>query len=396
MTESFYLSRGVSATKDDVHVAIADQDPGLKPGLFCKVVPDPAGDPAWCAALHADGSGSKSSVAYLMAQESGDPAWYAGLAQDAAVMNTDDLACVGATDGFYLSNTIGRHAGRVDAAALTALIGGYDRLARRLKEQGISLLVTGGETADVGDLVQTLVCDATVFVRFPRADLIDPSRIKPGQVVLGLASFGQMDGEEEENSGIGSNGLTAARHILLHSRYRSRYPESFASDLDPGLAYCGPWRLHDRLPGSSLTVGAALLSPTRTYLPFLRQAYRLHRASIAAAIHCTGGGLTKSGRFGHKIRYVKDQLFETPPLFEAIRETGLMPEQELYQVFNMGHRMELVCDPQAVDALVGLGADLGLAVRPVGYTEALDTAQEPANEVVIQDRGQTFSYRQTL
>jgi len=392
MSSQFYKSRGVSATKDDVHRAISSQDQGLLPGAFCKILPDPAGLSDWCMSFHADGAGTKSSVAYLMYRETGNPAWFAGLAQDAVVMNTDDLACVGAYDQFYLSNTIGRNAQRVDGDCLSAIIHGYDRIVEQFQEQGITLSMTGGETADVGDLVQTVICDASMFVRFPRCQLIDPSRIAPGMAIIGLASFGRMNGEVKENSGIGSNGLTAARHLLLHPDYRTRYPESYSSSMDPMLAYCGNWHLTDPLPGSELSVGEALLSPTRSFLPVIKTILKAMPLSIAALIHCTGGGQAKCRDFGHQIRYVKDNLFPAPPLFEALRETGQIDEKELYQVFNMGHRMELVCQPEEVDRIRSICGTFELETRVIGYTEANTSAFE-GNEVIIKDRGQTHEYR---
>ena len=387
---SAYQARGVSATKDDVHQAVAGQDKGLFPGAFCKVLADPAGNPDWCAALHADGAGTKASVAYLMYRESGDPSWFAGLAQDALVMNTDDLLCVGAVDNFYLSNTIGRNAQRIDATCLAALIRGYDDLICRLQAAGVNITMTGGETADVGDLASTLICDATVFVRLRRDRVIDAAQIRPGLAIVGLASFGTMRGESRENAGIGSNGLTAARHLLLHPDYRSRYPESFADTMDPSQAYCGRWHLDDPLPGSSLTVGEALLSPTRTYLPVVRDILAADAGkAIAGIIHCTGGGQAKCRDFGRSVRYVKDNLFPAPPLFAAIRDSGQISESELYQVFNMGHRLELYCDPAAVPEIMAVCKQHQLAAREVGHTE--QAAED--NEVIICANGATHHYK---
>lgn len=386
-----YLARGVSATKDDVHQAVRCQERGLYPGAFCKIIPDPAGDPLWCSSIHADGAGTKSSVAWLMYRETGDPAWFAGLAQDALVMNTDDLLCIGAVDHFYVSNTIGRNAHRFDGACLAALINGYDSTIARLNKEGISITMTGGETADVGDLVRTVICDATVFVRLMRSQVIDAGRIGPGLAVVGLSSSGTMAGEEKENSGIGSNGLTAARHLLLHADYRSRYPESFADTLSPDQAYCGSWHLEDPLPGSSLSIGEAILSPTRTYLPVIRDIFRqTEPGAIRGLIHCTGGGQAKCRDFGQAVRIVKDNLFTPPPIFAAIRETGQMDDREMYQVFNMGHRLELYCKPQAVSAILETCQSWHLEARIVGYTEK---SGYDGREVVIKDHGQTLSYR---
>ena len=387
-----YLSRGVSATKEEVHKAVSGQSRGLVPGAFCKILPDPAGDPAWCAAIHADGAGTKSSAAYLMYRESDDPSWFSGLAQDSLVMNTDDLLCVGAVNDFYVSNTIGRNAHRIDASCLAALIHGYDAVIQRLQEAGITITMTGGETADVGDLVRTVICDSTVFVRMQRQDVIDAGQIGPGLAIVGLSSSGIMKGETRENSGIGSNGLTAARHLLLHPDYRARYPESFSDTLRNDLAYCGSWHLEDHLPDSSLTVGEAILSPTRTYLPVVRDILKAAApGSIRGLIHCTGGGQAKCRDFGQSVRIVKDSLFPMPPIFAAIRESRQMSDEELYQVFNMGHRLELYCEPSAVDVILSSCRVYNLSARVVGYTEPAGDPEQ--NEVIIQTHGRTLVYR---
>ena len=385
-----YLSRGVSPTKDDVKQAVAKQSKGLFPGSFCKIIPDLAGDPAYCCAVHADGAGTKSSVAYLMARETGDPTWYRGIAQDSLVMNTDDLICIGATTDFKLSNTIGRNAHRVDAAALAQVIGGYDAVIAELSEQGVDVEMTGGETADVGDLVRTIICDSTVVVRLPRAEVINAANIQPGQVIVGLASFGQTTYENRENSGIGSNGLTGARHLILHKDYLTQYPESCSDTLPADKAYCGRYHLQDPLPGSTLTAGEALLSPTRTYLPVMREVLKLYRSAITGIIHCTGGGQVKCKDFGTGIRYVKDNLFATPPIFQAIWESGEVGAQEMYQIFNMGHRLELYTDEQTAAGILAICQEYNLAAQIIGRTET--STQEGKNEVVITDRGQTFVF----
>lgn len=385
-----YLSRGVSATKDDVKKAVSGQSRGEFPGSFCKIIADPAGDPAWCAAMHADGAGTKSSLAYLMYRETGSPAWFSGIAQDSLVMNTDDLLCIGATDDFYVSNTIGRNAHRVDAACLAALISGYDDVIARLQDAGIRITMTGGETADVGDLVRTVICDSTIFVRLKREDVIDAARIKPGLAIIGLSSTGRLPGESQDNSGMGSNGLTAARHLLLHGDYRSLYPESFSDTLTSGQAYSGRWLLTDRLPGSSLSVGEAILSPTRSYLPVVRDMLAQPEHGIQALIHCTGGGLAKCRDFGHGIRYVKDQLFDMPPLFAAIEESGQISREEMYQVFNMGHRLEIYCEEHSVDQLLTISQRHGLAAKVIGHTEP--SADPNHNAVQIRDGQRVFEY----
>ena len=391
MKAESYLSRGVSPTKDDVKQAVSRQSKGLYPGSFCKIIPDIAGDPDYCLAVHADGAGTKSSVAYMMAQETGDPSWYRGIAQDSLVMNTDDLLCIGATSGFKLSNTIGRNAHRVDAQALAEIIGGYDSVIDQLAQLGIEVEMTGGETADVGDLVRTVICDSTVVVRLPRAEVIDASAIRPGLAIVGLASFGQTTYETGENSGIGSNGLTGARHMLLHKDYLTRYPESCADTLPAGKAYCGQYHLSDPLPGSSLTAGEAILSPTRTYLPVIRKILAQLRPSIVGLIHCTGGGQVKCRDFGRNVRYVKDNLFPTPPIFEAIAQSGEVQPSELYQIFNMGHRLEIYCELDAAEAIIEICAEFSLQARIVGHTEP--TLTPGSNEVLIHDRGLTHLYK---
>ena len=390
MEAKSYISRGVSPTKDDVKKAVAHQSKGAFPGAFCKLIDDLAGDPDWCMAVHADGAGTKSSLAYLMYKETGDPAWFHGIAQDSLVMNTDDLLCIGATGDFLVSNTIGRNAHRIDAACLQAIIQGYDDIISKLRQAGISITMTGGETADVGDLVRTVICDSTVVVRLPRSQVINASDIKPGQVVIGLASYGQTSYETRENSGIGSNGLTAARHLLLDSSYRELYPESYSETIDREKVYCGSWKLQDKLPGSTLTAGEAILSPTRTYLPVMRPILEQFREQISGLIHCTGGGLVKCRDFSRGIRYVKDQLHERPAVFEAIAASGQIDEEEMYQVFNLGQRLEIYCDASVADAILVQCKEMNLAAKVIGYTEANDDPDQ--NQVVIKDRGQTHLY----
>ncbi len=391
MKAESYLSRGVSPTKDDVKLAVAKQSKGLFPGSFCKVIDDPAGDDRWCSAVHADGAGTKSSAAYLMYKITGDTTWFRGIAQDSLVMNTDDLACIGAVDNFLVSNTIGRNAHRVNADCLAAIINGYDSFIEKMAEHDVKITMTGGETADVGDLVRTVICDSTIVVRMQRENVINAADIKPDQVIVGLSSFGQTSYEDKENSGIGSNGLTAARHLLLHSDYRDQYPETYADTMPAGKAYCGLYHVEDKLPGSTLTAGEAVLSPTRTYLPVIRRILAEYRSSISGIIHCTGGGQVKCRDFGHGIRYVKDNLFERPPVFKAIFESGDVKQHEMYQIFNMGHRMELYCDQASAEAIIGIAAEYKLDARIVGHTEKM-TGQDGANQVIIKDQGEEFVY----
>lgn len=394
MAAKAYLDRGVSPTKDDVKKAVADQNRGLFPGAFCMILPDMAGDPAYCIAVHADGAGTKSSVAYMMYRETGDISWFKGIAQDSLAMNTDDLACVGAVDGFLLSNTIGRNAHRVDGACISAIIRGYDEAISRMTDLGVGIEMTGGETADVGDLVRTLIVDSTIVVRFPRDQVVDASRIQPGNVIVGLASFGKAAYEDRFNSGIGSNGLTAARHLLLSSVYRDLYPETYSETLKENITYVGQYRLESILPGmdaasgAGMTAGEALLSPTRTYLPVVRDLLASCRGSISGLIHCTGGGLVKCRDFGSGLRYIKDNLFDTPAVFQAIQAAGAVDPKEMYQIFNMGHRMEVYCDPNAAEEIIRIAESYGIAARIVGRVEA----ESGDNRVVIRDHGKEYIY----
>ena len=393
MTKS-YIGRGVSPTKDDVKKAVADQSKGAFPGAFCKLVEDMAGDPEYCMAIHADGAGTKSSAAYIAYKETGDTKWFRQIAQDSLVMNIDDLLCVGATSDFYLSNTIGRNAHRVDGACIAAVINGYDDVIGMLNDHGAGIVMTGGETADVGDLVRTMIVDSTVMTRIPKKDVIHAAEIKPGHIIVGLSSSGQASYESAENSGISSNGLTAARHMLLSKIYQEKYPESVSETLMDHMVYCGKYRLEDALPGSSLTVGEALLSPTRTYLPVISRILSLYRDKISGIIHCTGGGLVKCRDFGTNLRYIKDNLFSLPPIFQAIYDLGEISAKEFYQVFNCGHRMELYCEPEYADSLIEIARSFSVDARIVGRVEALEgsSEQNAHNEVVIQSELGKFVY----
>ncbi len=387
---STYSALGASATKDEVKAAIAGLDRGLFPGAFCNLRADGlGGDPASCLAIHADGAGTKSIVAYLAWRETGSLEPFAGIAQDSTVMNIDDLACVGATGGFLLSNTIGRNAHRIPGAVITAVLEGYRRFAERMAALGVGIELGGGETADVGDLVATLIADSTVVVRLPRAEVVDASQVKAGHLIVGLSSTGQARYEDRPNSGIGSNGLSSARHLLLARRYAEAYPEICSTTLGAELAYSGRHLLSDPLPQGGMTVGEALLSPTRTYVPILREILRLHRADVSGIVHCSGGGQAKCRSFGRGLRYVKDQLFDVPPLFRAIQETGKISAREMYQVFNMGHRMEVYCEPSAAPALVELSRGFGVEARVVGRVEASGSEE---NEVLVLAQGEEFRY----
>lgn len=387
-----YLSLGASSEKTDVKRAIEKIDRGVFAGAFCKMIDDPAGDPAWCAALHADGAGTKSSLAYIKHRETGDFSAYYDIAQDSVVMNLDDLLCVGATGGFVMSNTIGRNAHRVDGNAIKAVIEGYVRFISKMGELGIDIAMSGGETADVGDLVNTLIVDSTFFVRMKRDDVIDCGNIQSGDVIVGFSSSGQATYESKPNSGIGSNGLTAARHLMLSKYYAEKYPETFSNTIDLSKAYSGKYRIDDKLPAGAgvpeMTVGDALLSPTRTYAPIVRDILAEGRKRIHGIIHCTGGGQLKCRAFGRGLHYVKNNLFETPPLFSAIAESGAISPREMFSVFNMGHRLEMYCAEEHAQSLIAAAAKYGVKAQIVGYVEAT----EGENRVTIIKDGKTFEY----
>ena len=366
-----YQSRGVSARKADIHQAIQHVDKGLFPLAFCKVVADHlGGDPAYCNIMHADGAGTKASLAYIYYRETGDLSVFEGIAQDTTVMNVDDLLCVGVYDQLLLSSTIGRHAKRIPGTIIKAIIEGHERLAARFSALGISLVTTGGETADLGDLVQTLIVDSTITARWPRNRILTNERIRPGDIIIGLSSSGQTSYETQYNSGIGSNGLTSARHELLHPVYGKRYPESYDQKMSPELAYGGPFHLNDPLQGTPLTIGQALLSPTRTYAPVLKVLLKNHFHEISGVIHCSGGGQTKCLKFGQGIHYVKNRLFPIPPLFRTIQEVSQTTWREMYEVFNMGHRMEIIGSPDLLPIAKAIGEKFNLAIQQVGFCEA--------------------------
>jgi phosphoribosylformylglycinamidine cyclo-ligase len=391
---SRYESRGVSAAKEDVHAAVRGSDAGLFPGAFCKIVADSlAGDPDYCLAMHADGAGTKSALAYLVWRETGDLSVFRGLAQDALVMNLDDLVCVGALGPFLVSNTIGRNKRLVPGEAIREIVQGYEELAERLARWDIAVHLTGGETADVGDLVRTLVVDATVTARMRRDRVIANDRVQAGDVIVGLASFGQTTYEQAYNSGIGSNGLTSGRHDLLGGSYATTYPETCDPDTPPDLRYAGPHRVSDPLPGTAVNIGQALLSPTRTYLPVIRDALDTERGALHALIHCTGGGQTKALRTGTGLHYVKGSLFEPPPIFAEIRRVSGTPWREMYRVFNMGHRMEVIGDERLVPVLEDIGKRYNLGVKVVGRVENSPVA--PRNRVtIVAPDGERIDYDQ--
>lgn len=387
-----YRARGVSSAKEDVHDAIAHLDQGLFPGAFCKILPDLlSADPEQCLVLHADGAGTKSSLAYLAWRENDDLAVWRGIAQDSLVMNLDDCACVGAVGPFVVSNTIGRNAKRIPGTVIAAIIKGYADICASLEQEGITCHLAGGETADVGDLVRTVIVDSTIACRLPRKDVIDASRIVHGDVVIGLSSTGRARWEQHDNAGIGSNGLTGARHELLSKHYAQNYPESHAPEIDPDFVYSGPFRLNDPLVGSSHTIGSALLSPTRTYVPFIRDLIgELGSAEIHGLIHCSGGAHAKIGKFGQHKRYVIDHLPQPPALFQAIAQTANVSWREMYMVYNCGVRLEVVVPPSMAERVLQTAQRCAIDAWVVGHVE--DAAPGESNSVHLHTPFGDFVY----
>ncbi|MDR1680853.1 MAG: phosphoribosylformylglycinamidine cyclo-ligase [Prevotellaceae bacterium] len=373
---NIYDRRGVSATKEDVHRAIRNTDRGLFPKAFCKIIPDIlSGDPDYCTVMHADGAGTKSSLAYAYWRETGDMSVWAGIAQDAIVMNTDDLLCVGITDGILLSSTIGRNRLLVPGEVIAAIIDGTQAFIEKMKDLGIHLYLTGGETADVGDLVRTVIVDSTVVARARREDIIDNARIAAGDVIVGLASSGQAIYETEYNSGIGSNGLTSARHDVFAGYVGKKYPETFDHHIAKELAYTGSKGLTDVEPLTGMTYGKLVLSPTRTYAPVVGEMLRRFRRQIHGMVHCSGGGQTKALHFVENRHIIKDNLFRLPPLFDIIQQESGVSRREMYTVFNMGHRFELYVPEGIAAALVAIAGQYNIDAQVIGRVEAAQGAQ---------------------
>ena len=366
-----YMMRGVSAMKEDVHNAIKNIDKGLFPQAFCKIITDIlGGDPEYCNIMHADGAGTKSSLAYIYWKETGDLSVWKGIAQDALIMNTDDLLCVGAVDNILVSSTIGRNKMLVPGEVISAIINGTDELLSRMREMGVGIYATGGETADLGDLVRTIVVDSTVTCRMKRSDVIDNANIRPGDVIVGLASFGQATYEDAYNGGMGSNGLTSARHDMFAKYLAQRYPESYDAQVPNELIYSGRYALTDSVEGSPVDAGHLVLSPTRTYAPVVKKLLDRMRSSIHGMVHCTGGAQTKVLHFvGENCRVIKDNLFPLPPLFRAIQEQSQTDWQEMYKVFNMGHRLEVYVAPEDAERVIATSKEFDIDARIVGHIE---------------------------
>lgn len=368
-SKSRYQARGVSALKEDVHQAIRHSEKGLYPNAFCKVIPDKlTRDPEYCLVMHADGAGTKSSLAYTYWRETGDLSVWKGIAQDAIVMNLDDLLCVGITDGILLSSTIGRNKNKVPGEVITALIRGTEEILEELRYLGIGIHATGGETADVGDLVRTLIVDSTVMARSRRDQIIE-NHIQPGDVIVGFSSSGQTTYEEVYNGGMGSNGLTSARHDVFDHYLAHKYPESFDPDIESSLVYAGTRKLTEKVQGLGLDMGRLVLSPTRTYAPVIREVLSTCRQQIHGMIHCSGGAQTKVLHFCDRVHVVKNQLFDLPPLFSIIQEESGTHWKEMYQVFNMGHRFEVYTDEATAIKIIEIASRYHLDARIIGHVE---------------------------
>ena len=370
-----YAQRGVSASKEDVHNAIKNVDKGLFPQAFCKIVPDYlTGDEDYCLVMHADGAGTKSSLAYMYWKETGDLSVWKGIAQDALIMNIDDLLCVGATDNIMLSSTIGRNKNKIPGEVISAIINGSEELLKDLKEFGVTIHSTGGETADLGDLVRTIIVDSTVTARMKRTDVIDNSTIKAGDVIVGLESFGQASYETEYNGGMGSNGLTSARHDVFEKYLATKYPESFDQEVPEDLVYSGSKKLTDLVDGSDLNAGKLVLSPTRTYAPIIKSILSKYtNKEIHGMVHCSGGAQTKILHFVKNLHIIKDNLFGVPPLFKLIQAESKTDWKEMYQVFNMGHRMELYVPQEIADDVIEISKSFNVDAKIVGRVEASET-----------------------
>lgn len=383
-----YNQRGVSASKEDVHQAISKLDKGLYPKAFCKIIEDHLGsDPAYCTVMHADGAGTKSSLAYVYWKETGDLSVWKGIAQDAIIMNIDDLLCVGATDNILLSSTIGRNKNLVPGEVISAIINGTEEVLEMLRHYGLNIKSTGGETADVGDLVRTIIVDSTVTARMKRSDVIDNANIQAGDVIVGLASYGRATYEDSYNGGMGSNGLTSARHDVFTKELALKYPESYDNAIPDNLAYTGKYNVTDSIAGIDVNVGKLVLSPTRTYAPIMISIFNELRQHIHGLVHCSGGAQTKVLHFVEGLHIIKDNLFEVPPLFRLIQECSATDWKEMFKVFNMGHRMEVYLKEKYALRVIEISKTFGVDAQVVGRVEASDKKQ-----VTIKSPEGIFTY----
>ncbi len=383
-----YDQRGVSASKEDVHNAIKNLDKGLFPKAFCKIIPDIlGGDADYCNIMHADGAGTKSSLAYMYWKETGDISVWKGIAQDALIMNIDDLLCVGATDNILLSSTIGRNKMLIPGEVISAIINGTNDLCEELSSLGVNIYPTGGETADVGDLVRTIIVDSTVTCRMKRADVISNDNIRAGDVIVGLSSYGQAAYEKEYNGGMGSNGLTSARHDVFAKYLAEKYPESYDAAIPSDLIYSGNMKLTDAIEGLGIDAGKLVLSPTRTYAPVVKTILDKYRSVIHGMVHCSGGAQTKVLHFVDNVKITKNNMFPIPPLFKLIHEQSGTDWKEMYKVFNMGHRMEIYVSPQYAEDIIAISKSFSIEAQVVGYVEPSGT-----KELIIESEYGTFKY----
>ncbi len=388
MSDQRYNLRGVSASKEDVHNAIKNIDKGIFPKAFCKIIPDYlGGDVEYCNIMHADGAGTKSSLAYVYWKETGDLSVWKGIAQDALIMNIDDLLCVGATDNILLSSTIGRNKNLIPGEVISAIINGTNDLVEELAEMGVSIYSTGGETADVGDLVRTIIVDSTVTCRMKRSEVINNANIEAGDVIVGLSSTGQATYEKEYNGGMGSNGLTSARHDVFNNYLAIKYPESYDASIPQNLAYSGSYKLTDEITGLGIDAGKLVLSPTRTYAPVIKKILNELRPYIHGMVHCSGGAQTKILHFIDHLKVVKNNLFSVPPLFQIIQKESGTEWKEMYKVFNMGHRMEIYLPQQYAEKVIEISGLFNIDAQIVGYCEASDK-----KELVIESEFGKFEY----
>jgi phosphoribosylformylglycinamidine cyclo-ligase len=387
-TTDRYAKRGVSSAKEDVHAAIKNIDKGIFPKAFCKIVPDfLGGDAHYCNIMHADGAGTKSSLAYAFWKETGDLSVWKGIAQDALVMNIDDLLCVGATDNILLSSTIGRNKRLIPAEVIAAIISGTEDLVRQLSSYGVNIFTTGGETADVGDLVRTIIVDSTVTCRMKRSDVIDNANIQAGDVIVGLSSSGKATYEDAYNGGMGSNGLTSARHDVFHKALATKYPETFDDGIDSDVIYSGSKGLTDSIDGLEVNAGQLVLSPTRTYAPVIKNILDEYRSSIHGMVHCSGGGQTKVLHFIDQLHIIKDNLFDIPPLFKLIQEESNTSWKEMYQVFNMGHRMELYVPSTIAESIIEISKGFDIDAKLIGRVEL-----SPSKKLTINSSVGNFTW----
>lgn len=388
MESNRYMMRGVSAAKEDVHNAIKNIDKGIFPQAFCKILPDILGeDPEYCNIMHADGAGTKSSLAYVYWKETGDISVWKGIAQDSLIMNIDDLLCVGAIDNILVSSTIGRNKMLIPGEVISAIINGTDELLKQMRDMGIGVYATGGETADLGDLVRTIVVDTTVTCRMKRSDVINNANIRPGDVIVGLASFGKATYEDRYNGGMGSNGLTSARHDVFAKYLAEKYPESYDHAVADELVYSGHYRLDQKVDALDINAGQLVLSPTRTYAPVIKKILDVHKNDIHGMVHCTGGAQTKVLHFvNENCKIVKDNMFDVPPLFKIIQEESNTDWHEMYKVFNMGHRMEIYVPEEHADDIINISKSFNIDAKVIGHVE------EGHRSLTIKSEFGTFEY----